>query len=195
MTGPAIFFSPHQDDETLSMGASIVQHVRSGREVIVVLMCDGSGSGVGKVYPSRDVFVAERDREFKAAVKALGAEAVIRSDRVPDTHLTVEWAKSVIEEYYEEYPDASFKTMSDKDRTNPESAESDHYLLGQALRETGIKDARYYVRSRSWGSIDGKYTKYEDIKHSLLAYAPVGWLSVRSDFEFNFVKSRNKIHD
>lgn len=194
MTGPAIFLSPHQDDETLSMGASIVQHVRAGREVLVVLMCDGSGSGVHKIYPDRDTFVAERDREFKAAVHALGATPIIRPDRVPDTTLTVEWAKSVIQEYHQKYPHASFKTMSDRDRSNPESAEADHYLLGQALRETGIKDARYYVRARSWDSIAGKFTAYENIQRSLLAYAPVGWLSVHSDFEFNFPRSRNKIH-
>jgi hypothetical protein len=43
-TPPAIFYIPHQNDETLSKGVAITQHLDAGREVIAVLYTDGAGS-------------------------------------------------------------------------------------------------------------------------------------------------------
>ena len=36
-----IFYSPHPDDETLTMGVLVAQHVVAGRKVHVVLFSDG----------------------------------------------------------------------------------------------------------------------------------------------------------
>ncbi|WP_346938677.1 PIG-L family deacetylase [uncultured Clostridium sp.] len=41
-----LFISAHQDDETLSMGAAIINHVAVGHRVYSGCVTDGSGSGV-----------------------------------------------------------------------------------------------------------------------------------------------------
>src|ERR1035437_1374650 len=84
----AYFFTPHQDDETLSMGAAIKEHVAAGRKVYVVLLTDGGASAVCSTYPTRAACVTERDREFLAAVYSLGATPIIPSDRMADGTLT-----------------------------------------------------------------------------------------------------------
>ena len=186
---PAFFFTPHQDDETLSMGASIKEHVASGRKAIVVLLCDGGGSFVRDRYPSREEFVKERDREFVAACRALGAQPVIMRDRAHDMELTVEYAQSVIQDYVDAYPGGSFKTMSEHD------GHPDHAALGKALRRvTGTKDKRWYVKRVEWERTGGRFTGYHNIRSALLAYAPVGWISVRQSFEREFERSRNKVY-
>ena len=40
----AIFFSPHQDDETLGCGGTIIRKKRMGAEVKIVFMTDGCNS-------------------------------------------------------------------------------------------------------------------------------------------------------
>jgi len=79
---PAIFYPPHQDDETLGMGASIVEHVRIGRPVYVVLLTNGANKGMlaylKKINPKstmQDVITA-RNNEFIAACIALGVHRV-----------------------------------------------------------------------------------------------------------------------
>lgn len=188
-TGPAVFFTPHQDDETLSMGASIVQHVRAGRTVYVVLLTTGQNSWVHTLYPSTEVFIAERDREFVAAVKAMGAIPVIPAERAVDGQLTVAFAESVMQQWIAKYPDGSFKTMSETD------AHPDHAAAGQALRATGVVDARWYVKRTEWATNPkGGFTAYENLQTPFLAYAPVGWLSVNSEFQFGFIQSRDRYY-
>lgn len=41
---PAIFYSPHQDDEAIAMAGGICQHKAAGRTVYLVLLSDGSPS-------------------------------------------------------------------------------------------------------------------------------------------------------
>ena len=45
-TRPAIFLSPHADDESIAMGGAIVEHLAAGRQVFVELMTHGARSGV-----------------------------------------------------------------------------------------------------------------------------------------------------
>lgn len=189
--GPAIWFSPHQDDEVNSMGVHIKYHVAAGRRCIVVLMTDGGASGVCPRYPSREEFVAERDREFTTAVTRMGAEPVIRQDRMPDGTLTEEYALSVMQEYYAQYPNGSFKTMTDQDN------HPDHAALGRALRQSDIEDARYYVKREQWREISGHYIvpdNPDDLRDELLDYAPVAWLSVRKNCEACWNDPRSKYH-
>ncbi|MFA4923649.1 MAG: PIG-L family deacetylase [Ignavibacteriaceae bacterium] len=92
---PAIFYSPHQDDETLGMGASIAEHVRAGRAVYVVLLSNGANSGMltyiqQNYNPNatmQDVINA-RNNEFIAACIALGVH------RVYITHVGVGYDES-----------------------------------------------------------------------------------------------------
>lgn len=79
---PAIFYSPHQDDETIGMGASIAEQVRLGRPVFVVLLTNGHNLNMLTFLQSlsdhasmQDVADA-RNNEFIAACKALGADRI-----------------------------------------------------------------------------------------------------------------------
>lgn len=112
--GPtAVFLTPHQDDETTSMGASIRKAVQAGVHVVVVLLTDGSESGQcykrygngqsvrrqrdegGLSGSARAMCTAQRDAEFKAAVTQLGADYLIRSDRKQDDCTSPDIAKVV----------------------------------------------------------------------------------------------------
>lgn len=176
---PVFFFTPHQDDEALFMGAAIKQHVDAGRKVWVVLLTDGGSSGMCEIlYPGdRAACVAARDAEFIAGVKSLGAIPIIRADRVRDGALTVAYAKSVINNYYTNvnYRLASYKTMSETD-DHP-----DHANLGKGLRQSNATDKRWYIKTSQWSTHAGVFTPSYDLTATLALY-PFGHLSVPSMF-------------
>lgn len=71
--GKVLYAIPHQDDDVITMGASISAHVRAGHEVHVVLCTDGVNSAARDATDlSRPAFTRARDREFTAGVAALG---------------------------------------------------------------------------------------------------------------------------
>jgi LmbE family N-acetylglucosaminyl deacetylase len=163
-TGPAIFFTPHQDDETLFMGADISLQYRLGRQVIIVLVTKGEASDVRyKMCMQKNVcltkaqFVAARNDEMAAAVKRLAPNAVIRYENYHDGELTQVQAFDVFDKYIKLYPHASFKTMSWKD-DNP-----DHRALAYALKDICINKHRipndqcYFFQNRKyWDSMPVK---------------------------------------
>lgn len=69
---PAIVFSPHQDDETLGCGGTILRKKRAGASVHLVFLTNGSGSH-RRFIPDREM---EKIRlaEAKAASQILGVE-------------------------------------------------------------------------------------------------------------------------
>lgn len=193
---PAIFLTPHQDDETLTMGAAIREHVLEGRRVVVVLLTDGGESGVcrdkyehyteddGTVVNTpegRAACVAERDREFVAAVTKMGAEPLIPDDRMKDGTLTGAYTAEVILRLVEQYPDASFKTMSEYD-----SIHSDHRAAGRGLYAAYLwgytNDARWYLRYDDQGTYAGWCTNRHNLNTALDLYRPIGWESVPLEF-------------
>ena len=75
--GVAVFVTAHEDDETLSMGAAIVNHVNAGHRVYTLVCTDGSNSGVfAELQQShgltRDQFCQARYNEYINAAAALG---------------------------------------------------------------------------------------------------------------------------
>ena len=76
----ALYFIAHQDDETLSHFGGIIQDLRDGREVHVILITDGSSSGACElmiksgVLQSKAQFTESRNKEFKSALMALGVD-------------------------------------------------------------------------------------------------------------------------
>lgn len=136
MTGEAVFFIPHQDDEILSMGAYILQHIEAGRDVKVVLMTDGQNSGVRNELIadgfelSHTAFAKARDREFLDCLTRLGVglENIYFED-FEDGTLTRNPVKEVMKTYIEMFDWGSYKTMSWMDK------HKDHYVLGRSLDE------------------------------------------------------------
>jgi LmbE family N-acetylglucosaminyl deacetylase len=66
----AVVFSPHQDDETLGCGGTIIRKKGVGAELIIVYMTDGSSSH--KRFISKDALKAIRTEEALAANQILG---------------------------------------------------------------------------------------------------------------------------
>jgi hypothetical protein len=177
MTAPAIFYPPHQDDCTLSYGVDVINHLRAGRRVIIVLYTDGKGSFVQKVLnretdpttgnpyssaywggyhsPSRegysplsdDEFSQARTNEYKSECPQLG---VLPADVLVDFATTIdkEGLKTLIRKYEALYPGASHKAMSYYDTAIA------HAASGQALNELynagEVSDARFYICRGDW---------------------------------------------
>jgi LmbE family N-acetylglucosaminyl deacetylase len=132
-----LFFSPHQDDETLTMGASISNHVNFAHDVHVILATDGISSNARLQTPlSRTQFTKARDDEFRRACLALGVPAAnihISRFAAIDGQLTQARAVDVIMEYMEKFPGASVKTHTDKGAAIGQHP--DHTNLGKAARQ------------------------------------------------------------
>ena len=116
-----IFYAPHADDETLSMSAAILEKIREGAAVYVVLLTDGAAdetiyflNGVHKC-PIHDryhnpreeayqdgvlsiqAFIDARIREFRTAVKSLGIpDENIAVYSFPDQYLQAEDMRKIV---------------------------------------------------------------------------------------------------
>lgn len=135
-----LFVAPHQDDETLSMGAAIRKHlevVSNGvptHDVHVLLLTAGSGSfAQGVVGLSDGDFSAARDDEYRRACRALGVRweniHFASSRTVGDTVLTVAEAEAAIGAFAAEYPGVWVKTYSNRPAAG---RHVDHVAAGQA---------------------------------------------------------------
>lgn len=84
----ALVFAPHQDDEVLGCGGTIIKKVARGAEVRIVFMTNGCGSHASMMEP--DELIAMRRSEAVAAASILGVpeEHVVFLD-YPDGTLTV----------------------------------------------------------------------------------------------------------
>jgi LmbE family N-acetylglucosaminyl deacetylase len=134
---PAIFYSPHQDDESLAMAGSIREHKEAGRRVILVLLSRGENGGLldimngvadcplGQNCPGggshsfglvQDDIVRGRTAEFKAAAQRLGVDRMVIRDR-PDSAWSdyagfVREVRDTILEFEARYPGASHKLVN-----------------------------------------------------------------------------------
>ena len=155
MTGPAaVFVSPHQDDEVLTLGAALLTRLRQGREVHVVLFTDGSATGARqlmtqgwkdqfgvahRVELTPDQLVVARDREFFSACITLGVPPaniyVFRgpAGRVANGEATDEHAHACIR-----WCEQAFGAAGEPPElltTSPWDPSPEHAMLGRALAD------------------------------------------------------------
>lgn len=132
---PAVFFVPHQDDEILSMGASIIAHLKAGRDVKVVMVTDGNTTGARTTLCEQKAICLTpeqigqaRDLEFRDAMARIGVPAGNLYFEHKPSPLENTAANEVISKYIALFgTGASYVTMSWLD------AHNDHYNLGYAL--------------------------------------------------------------
>lgn len=211
--GSAVFFVPHQDDETLTMGADIRAHYLAGRDIRIVDVTDGSASGVkntmcqtrGYCLTTAE-FIAARRAEQLAAIRQLAPTSHVYYEKYVDNTLTVAQATSVINKYKALYPNGSYKTMSWLDDHH------DHANLGTAMRnlcnagQIPNGDCRFEQFRRYWlskpisgGFIAGNvnvlaaYDEYFVWNPSIGRYA-IGSQSVPTDFDAAYADPRTKYH-
>ena len=170
--GAAIYYVPHADDEILTYGVSIKNHLNAGREVVVVLYTKGWGSKVqnelnGTAYspywgathnPTKegyetldnDEFGDARKREFINSCYALGVNPSNVYFRPLTVTNSITEMKNVILEFNTLFPAASHKAMSWKDRMGLATDDpNEHSVSGYALKQLWqagtITDARFYI--------------------------------------------------
>lgn len=167
---PAIFYVPHADDESLSMGLDVANHLAAGRHVLLVLMTRGcSDYALGQINGQDDTYGYVHDparesyhlgraltkaelgqariNEFIAAAGQLNRSTGrlrVRGADFPDGTLTQAQAQQVMLDIDADLGGAgSHKAMT---WTDPAP---DHANCGKALRALkasgDITDARYYV--------------------------------------------------
>ena len=160
---PAVFFSPHQDDETLGMGGAIYEHVQAGRDVFLELMTDGSQSGArailnnggthswhsgSHVYPlTTSEFSEARMREFKAAAARLGVKGIYLNPGITDGTLTQAQVGARIQWWINRgFTGLSLKgTAGSEDPTTAGGTpHRDHAAVWNALIASGFADVRGY---------------------------------------------------
>ncbi len=153
------FFSPHQDDELLNLGAAMCQDIDAGREVFCVLCTDGGASGARRLigdgetcewhgdrhdYPmDRAAFSAARDGEFTASCLAMGLQPdhiLIPADRAPDGQLTAEHAEKLMRDAIKGFPaeQVTLKTLAEVkwQQQNP-----DHTAVARAALQLRAENA------------------------------------------------------
>ncbi|OWA37846.1 PIG-L domain-containing protein [Saccharibacillus sp. O16] len=163
-----LFFIPHQDDEALTFGAAIRNHLNVGDECHVILYTDGSASNVFRqlngetrssihrkiLNPEREGYapldptdlVRCRNDEFLRSCLALGlpVENIHFVQQLRDGTTTVESCESLIRDFTDRYPGARVKTFTDLGGNH-----IDHANMGRAAlklhREDKIADLRLYV--------------------------------------------------
>ena len=136
----SIYYSPHADDEVLSMGPSILHNLELNKEVIVVLLSKGLAASntftlvnnklekEGYLAITLDEFGEARVVEFRNSVAALG----VKNDNVyvyelEDGKFTSNDVAPIILEFEEKYSNALHNVMSYDD------SHSDHAASGKAL--------------------------------------------------------------
>jgi hypothetical protein len=176
---PAVFFSPHQDDETLGMAGAIYEHVQAGRDVFIELMTDGSRSGARTVLGNGgtdtwhsgthsyaltyEQFSEARDREFRAAAIRLGVKGIYLGTAT-DGALT----QAQVAERIQWWRGGGFTGLSLKGTVGAEdpgsvggAAHPDHAAVWNALVASGFADVRGYLvyhHTTGVGTPDGTIT-------------------------------------
>lgn len=166
-----LFISPHPDDECLSMGMGIANHIWNGHDVYLALLSHGEGSGaidninggefcgwhdryhdtVEEGYKPISIheFGDARVNEFKYSAYCLG----VRPENISiydyyDGSITKEDVKSVIRDFLKLHKGAYIKTTSYLD------IHEDHRASGDALLELynnkEVDDARFYLSPQLW---------------------------------------------
>lgn len=162
----AVYYSPHADDEALSMGGSMLASIENGDEVAVVLLSKGKQSAARNHVNNRlekeekpalslEEFGEARVKEFKKSAEALGIDPKnIFIYDLPDGNILKEDVSKIMEKMNKQFPNASHHAMSYKD------PHRDHAASGQALKDLVEKGAvasgYFYLPIQEHQNIDFK---------------------------------------
>lgn len=217
-----VFVAAHQDDELLFMGSSIVSHVQSGHNVIVVPSTDGRASRARSTLSKRlgrevteDEFVTYRDAEMRWTVRTgLRARFEVPPPgiRQRDGESTLGGTRAVLEWVLETWPGARIKTHT------PWDTHLDHRSLGVVATDMHyeglIPDLRLYTpghiyrqnlpdlpahgRVRRWEAVNAQaaYKLWSPPKPGTTRdrYYQIGWTSVARLFREHAADPISRFH-
>lgn len=209
---PAVYFTAHQDDEALTLGPDIENHVNAGRTVYIVLCTDGRNSNAKALLEkklgrpvSAQEFSQARTRELLAAANQLGVAGVYIMPGY-DGGLTSWQADAISSMFIDRWPGASFKCQSDRD------SHPDHAAMGKAFRrrlnEHPSLDVRFILKRDDWdipGALVGCWQAFggERTRNALRQYQVwdpangrygIGYLSVPGSFDDALRDTRTYLH-
>ena len=217
----AVFYSPHQDDELLTMGVGIMTHIKAGNDVHVVLYTDGAASKVistvnqkrnkaGFTSLSVAQFSKSRNDEFYRSVVALGVKpSNIHFEYLKDGATKVSDIKNVMLKYEKNYPNARHKAFSYIDN-HPDHANGGKALF-ELYKEGKIKDARFYLQDDEFKAKKVKtflsdnydksfYPKLKQAADSYMIFNPakgynqIGYTSVKASFDIFLKNPQSRYH-
>ena len=177
-----IYYSPHQDDETLWMSVGITRDLYDGHDVHVVNYSTGEKSGaraiingstvcswhgyrhnpVSEGYTDGDLslteFSAARNREFQQATTLLGVKCpnCHPISNIPEFTFTLSAVQQVMTSFSNKYPGALHKAQSYTDTLS-----TDHRMVGSGLlglvngASIPSANAFFFIRYEDLGSIAG----------------------------------------
>lgn len=173
----AVFFSPHPDDEVLSMGCGILKDLRDGNDVYVVIMTHGEASGAiyvingtgsngqrqfcqwhqkyhdpraeGYAVLSKTAFGESRLREMAECLEKLGVnKRHFIIYNFFDGNLVKDSVKAIMLNFESAHPKSLFRTTSFFDN------HPDHSACGRALKELGdsgkISNSEFFISPAQW---------------------------------------------
>ncbi|WP_066175644.1 PIG-L deacetylase family protein [Bacillus marinisedimentorum] len=214
----AFFYVSHQDDELLTMGNAIVDHLHNGFDVHVVLLTDGAASTSIKTVNDKlneesynsitvEQFSKARNREFLRSASALGVKRKnIHFENLRDGKTTTDQINKIMRRYSALYPNARHNSFSYHDDHR------DHQNSGLSLlnlyNHGFINNVLFYIQNREMSQIDGQYDYYGHeydpfIQQAIHAYSEwnparykyaIGRTSVSYDFELLLNDPRSKYH-
>ncbi|KUP06854.1 hypothetical protein Q75_07170 [Bacillus coahuilensis p1.1.43] len=219
-TKVAVFYSPHQDDEVLTMGHAITKYVLDGFEVHVVLLTDGSRSNsIHKVNDELELkmlaplsveeFSYARNLEFVRSLAAMGVSREnIHMEYLVDGKTTKEEIVQAMLQYITRFPSGEHHAFTYN------NAHIDHKNSGLAIKELielGVLEetsSKYYIQNRDHKKVEGVYEDYKESYlpiiqnasdayldwHPLQKLYSIGGISVPHDFNTLSKDPRSKYH-
>lgn len=146
-----VFYTQHQDDETLFAGSTIVDAIEAvGKEnVYVVLITDGTGSEVFNWSRYKDISnetkIALRTNEFKASLSQLGVlENNIKLLGQPENNIDKNIIVNTIDYFESNFNNVTHITHSYKYDTHPQHLATGE-LLNNLYMNGFIKDCRFFI--------------------------------------------------
>jgi LmbE family N-acetylglucosaminyl deacetylase len=143
MLAPAIVFSPHQDDETLGCGGTILKKRQMGASVRVVFMTDGTASPL--TIPAAELKPL-REREARAACQQLGIEPnSVTFMEFVDGHLSDETERAIerVTHYLALHPAGQVFVPYYQDRDPGLDHVATNQIVLSALQQLGIRSVVY----------------------------------------------------
>ncbi|VYU31161.1 cell wall-binding protein [Clostridium tertium] len=145
-----VFYSQHQDDETIFAGSTIVDAIKSvgAENVYVVLITDGDESGVFLDDRYKNLTISEkstlRNNEFKAATSKLGVpENNLIFLNQPEKNVDLNLVENIIINFENMYPNVTHITHSYKYDSHPQHIKTGQVMLN--LYKKGlINDCRFF---------------------------------------------------
>ncbi|MBE6055086.1 MAG: cell wall-binding protein [Clostridium sartagoforme] len=146
-----VFYSQHQDDETLFAGSAIVDAIEAvGKEnVFVVLVTDGTGSDVFNWNRYKDITnetkIALRTIEFKSALSKIGVnENNIILLEQPESNINKNIIVNTVDYFESNFENVTHITHSYKYDTHPQHLSTGE-LINNLYINGLIKDCRFFI--------------------------------------------------